>query len=77
VDPVLAARAFMGMLVYHFMIQELFGARNHLKKTRAEVAEELVDIWLHGMISTEGKSSSVKLRAQSKSGLARKSEKHE
>lgn len=66
VDPVLAARAFMGMLVYHFMIQELFGARNHLKKTRSEVAEELVDIWLHGMTSREaqGKGSNGKLRAQ-------------
>jgi TetR/AcrR family transcriptional regulator len=74
VDPVLAARAFLGMLVYHFMIQELFGARNHLKKSRREVAEELVDIWLHGVISHNGKGSNGKSRAMAKSGSARKSE---
>ncbi len=77
-DPVLAARAFLGMLVYHFMIQELFGARNHLKKTRREVAEELVDIWLHGMISRDehAAGSNGRTRALAKSGSARKSETH-
>jgi AcrR family transcriptional regulator len=78
VDPVLAARAFLGMVVYHYMIQELFGARNHLGMTRTQVAEQLVDIWIYGMVAPgQVAGSNGKLRAMAKSASARKSETHE
>lgn len=49
VDPILAARSFFGMLVYHFQIQELFGAK-HLHDFELEHAvETFVGIWLKGM----------------------------
>ena len=55
VDPLLAARGFLGMVVYHFLIQELFnGKRYHQFEPRA-VGEALVDIWLRG-ISAEGET---------------------
>jgi AcrR family transcriptional regulator len=50
VDPLVAARAFMGMLVYHYMIQELFGGKKYHKMDSRDVAEKLVDIWLNGML---------------------------
>jgi AcrR family transcriptional regulator len=49
VDPILAARSFFGMLVYHFQIQELFGAK-HLHNFEPEHAvNTFVGIWLKGM----------------------------
>ena len=48
-DPMLAARGFLGMLVYHFQIQELFGGREYQDFDRQKVAETYVDIWLQGM----------------------------
>jgi AcrR family transcriptional regulator len=49
IDPLLAARGFFGMLVYHFLIQELFGGKKYQKLNMREVADTLTDIWLRGM----------------------------
>lgn len=48
-DPLLAARGFLGMVVYHFLIQELFGGQRYQKFDVREVAETLADVWLQGM----------------------------
>jgi AcrR family transcriptional regulator len=48
-DPLLAARAFIGMFSYHFQIQELFGGRQVQHFEAQEVITKLVDIWLEGM----------------------------
>ncbi|MGZ4839986.1 MAG: TetR/AcrR family transcriptional regulator [Terriglobales bacterium] len=49
VDPLLAARGFLGMLVYHFQIQELFGGKRVQTFDPHHVSETLVDLWLKGM----------------------------
>ncbi len=49
VDPLLAARGFLGMVVYHFLIQELFGGRRFQKFETRHVCETLSDIWVEGM----------------------------
>ena len=49
VDPLLAARGFLGMIVYHFQIQELFGGKRAQAFDPRYVSETLVDLWLHGM----------------------------
>jgi AcrR family transcriptional regulator len=49
VDPLLAARGFLGMLVYHFQIQELFGGKRVQTFDTHHVSETLVDLWLKGM----------------------------
>jgi AcrR family transcriptional regulator len=49
VDPLLAARGFLGMLVYHFQIQELFGGKRVQTFDPHQVSETLVDLWLRGM----------------------------
>lgn len=48
-DPLLAARGFLGMIVYHFLIQELFGGQRYQKFDVHEVAGTLADVWLQGM----------------------------
>jgi AcrR family transcriptional regulator len=53
VDPMLAARGFLGMINYHFQIQELFGGKKYQKYQDAEVAASLTDLWLHGMARPE------------------------
>jgi AcrR family transcriptional regulator len=49
VDPLLAARAFIGMFSYHFQIQELFGGKHQCEFETKKVIEQQVDIWLEGM----------------------------
>ncbi len=49
VDPLLAARGFLGMIVYHFLIQELFGGRRYQKFNTRRVCRTLTEIWLEGM----------------------------
>ncbi|MFY9584291.1 MAG: TetR/AcrR family transcriptional regulator [Candidatus Acidiferrales bacterium] len=49
IDPRLAARGFLGMVVYHFLIQELFGGRRYQKFDTRQVCRTLAQIWLAGM----------------------------
>jgi hypothetical protein len=51
VDPLLSARGFLGMVVYHFLVQELFGARKFQKFDPEMVAVTMAGIWLNGMQS--------------------------
>ncbi len=52
IDPLLAARAFFGMVVYHFLVQELFGGEKYQKFEAEQVAQTLAAIWLDGMQAT-------------------------
>ena len=49
VDPMLAARGFLGMINYHFQIQELYGGKKYHKYSDADAAQALTDLWLHGI----------------------------
>jgi AcrR family transcriptional regulator len=51
VDPKLAARGFLGMVVYHSLIQDLFGGSKFHAYDSREVAESMTDIWLEGMLN--------------------------
>jgi len=53
IDPLLAARGFLGMVIYHFLVQELFGAEKYQKFDAEEVAGTLAAIWLAGMRSAK------------------------
>jgi len=53
-DPLLSARGFLGMVVYHFLIQELFGGQKYQKFDPVQVAETLAGIWLNGMQNGAG-----------------------
>jgi len=49
VDPLLSARGFLGMVVYHFLVQELFGGQKYQKFDPEMVAGTMAGIWLNGM----------------------------
>ena len=53
IDPLLAARGFLGMVVYHFLIQELFSGEKYQQFNPEEVAATLTAIWLAGMQSVQ------------------------
>jgi AcrR family transcriptional regulator len=50
VDPLLAARGFLGMVIYHSWVQELFGGKRYQRFSVQQVSGTLVDIWLQGML---------------------------
>jgi len=54
VNPLLAARGFVGMIVYHSLIQEIYGARHYQDFDVKEVSEVLTDIWLGGIEARNG-----------------------
>ncbi|MGH9521739.1 MAG: TetR/AcrR family transcriptional regulator [Terriglobales bacterium] len=49
VDPLLAARSFIGMLFHHFHVQELYGGKKYQQFDVTDVARTLVDVWLRGV----------------------------
>jgi AcrR family transcriptional regulator len=49
VDPLLAARGFLGMVVYHSWIQELYGGKDVKDFDLVTVSKSLADIWLQGV----------------------------
>lgn len=51
IDPLLAARGFLGMVIYHFLIQELFGGKRYQRFALRRVSRTLTDIWLAGMLA--------------------------
>lgn len=55
IDPVLAARAFIGMMVYHDLVQDLFGGKRYQKFDRNQVARFFAELWVQAMRAGEGK----------------------
>lgn len=49
VNPLLAARGFIGMVFYHLLVQELFGGKRYEKFRTEKVANEITSVWLEGM----------------------------
>jgi TetR/AcrR family transcriptional regulator len=57
-DPLLAARSFLGMVVYHSWVQELFGGKRYQEFSVQEVSRNLADVWLQGAsVRREGNGS--------------------
>lgn len=66
IDPVLAARGFLGMVIYHSWVQELFGGKHFQDFSVKEVSHTLVEVWLQGMLSAPEK---VTARRAAKSNI--------
>jgi len=49
VPPLLAARAFIGMIIYYVQSQELYGMKSHFNFSRKRVVDTLVEIFLNGL----------------------------
>ena len=55
-DPLLAARGFLGMVIYHSWIQELYGGKEVQDFDLHVVSRTLARIWLQG-VQAEKKSA--------------------
>ena len=62
VNPVIAARAFLGMIVYHYLLEELFGVPRGRSLSTRELAEKLVGIFLEGISANHTVSKNGSLR---------------
>jgi AcrR family transcriptional regulator len=51
VDATLAARGFLGMVIYHYLIQELFGGQKQQDFDPRKTGATLAEIWLRGVIA--------------------------
>ena len=70
VDPLLAARGFLGMVIYHSWVQELFGGRRFQDFNVQQVSRTLAKIWLQGMLA-ETKIAPPNRVTKSKNGSSR------
>jgi AcrR family transcriptional regulator len=51
VDPVLAARGFIGMVFHHYLVQELYGGARYQSYNIEEVSHTMAGLWLSGISS--------------------------
>jgi AcrR family transcriptional regulator len=49
IDPMIAARGFLGVLVHHYLIQELFQGSRYQRFDPYELGQQIADIWLNGI----------------------------
>jgi TetR/AcrR family transcriptional regulator len=49
VDPVIAARGFLGMISNHILLQELFGGARYQKFNPRVVGQQMAETWLNGI----------------------------
>jgi AcrR family transcriptional regulator len=49
VDPLLAARGFIGMCFHHYLVQQLFGGGEYQNFDIDEVAHTMASLWLSGI----------------------------
>ena len=54
VDPLLAARGFLGMVIHYIWVQELFGGKRYQNFDLQRVSETLAGIWIGGMLTRNG-----------------------
>lgn len=58
VDPLLASRGFLGMVIYHSWIQELYGGKKVQDFDPQVVSRTLAGVWLEGMYPKEKRRAS-------------------
>jgi AcrR family transcriptional regulator len=57
VDPLIAARGFLGMITYHILVQEIFGGERHQKFASRAVGRQLAEMWLNGVAAVPAKEA--------------------
>lgn len=56
VDPLLAARAFFGIIIHHRLLHDIFGLPLH--RTYEDTVTEYVSLFLHGLMANSSRRSS-------------------
>lgn len=60
VSPMLAARAFIGMIIHHVQWQELYGMKQVFPFPQEQVVDAFVDTFLHGLTGNPRKNGTAK-----------------
>ncbi len=68
VDPLVAARAFTGMVFHHFLIFDLLGGKKLQPYEPRLISRTIATIWLGGMLAPAG-NGNYKRAAQARKGL--------
>lgn len=59
VDPLLAARGFIGMCFYHFLLQDILGGGQERRFAPEEVSRTFAEVWLRGMAAVPDASQAA------------------
>lgn len=51
IDPTLAARGFLGMVIYYYLVQELSGGKRQSGCDPASAGQTLAELWLRGVVA--------------------------
>ncbi len=65
VPPLLAARAFMGMIIHYVQFREIYGMKNLLKFSQKKAVQTFVDTFLNGLIGDSKKNGNGKRKTRS------------
>jgi len=57
IDPVVAARGFLGMASNYFLVQQILGGKRFSKTNPKQVADTFADIWLNGVLTKRSERS--------------------
>ncbi len=63
VPPLLAARAFMGMILYYVQSQELYGLKDHFNFSQKKVVDTFVETFLNGLTGKAKKNGTQKRKS--------------
>jgi AcrR family transcriptional regulator len=64
VPPLLAARAFMGMIIHYVQFREIYGMKNFLKFSQKKAVQTFVDTFLNGLTGESKKNGNGKRKTR-------------
>jgi AcrR family transcriptional regulator len=64
VPPLLAARAFMGMIIHYVQFREIYGMKNLLKFSQKKAVQTFVDTFLNGLTGESKKNGNGKRKTR-------------
>jgi AcrR family transcriptional regulator len=64
VPPLLAARAFMGMVIHYVQFQEIYGMKSFLKFSQKKAVNTFVDTFLNGLTGESKKNGNGKRKTR-------------
>ena len=65
VPPLLAARAFMGMIIHYVQFREIYGMKSFMKFSQKKAVQTFVDTFLNGLAGVPKKNGNRKRKTRS------------
>jgi AcrR family transcriptional regulator len=70
IDPMIAARGFLGALVHHYLVQELFQGSRYQQFDPYQLGQQIADIWLNGISASVAIETSARPVHRSRGSMA-------